>query len=58
LAPIFISFSFKLVSDRSLIRSTREDRVGMIATLASLPEHPESVPKLEPHGVGRERPAR
>jgi biotin synthase len=23
---------------------TREDRVGMIATLASLPEHPESVP--------------
>ncbi len=23
---------------------TREDRVGMIATLANLPEHPESVP--------------
>jgi biotin synthase len=23
---------------------TREDRIGMIATLASLPEHPESVP--------------
>jgi len=23
---------------------SREDRVGMIATLASLPEHPESVP--------------
>ncbi len=45
---------------------TREDRVGMIATLASLPVHPESVPinmlvKVRRHaagGAGRPRPDR
>src|SRR5262245_34695559 len=50
-APILISFSFKLVSDQCLIGSgvARAEKVAKIVGERM---------KLEPHGVGRERPAR
>ena len=52
LAPILISFSFRLDSDQSLIGSGVRQRPQEIAEIVC------QRMKLEPHGVGGERPAR